>query len=141
MIALLTWPQLWTVGWMLVTGIATRFAQNLVRGYTVVSMTKAADTDSWWQCQNSLSPLSTGYSAFCKASAVGSSRPFAVQLAVHAWKELPWCGPFSCDVESGAADVVASLAAICLFTAASLLLIREFAAIRTKKRRPKKLAL
>jgi hypothetical protein len=140
--SLLSWSQIWTLGAMLTTAIMSRFASNLVRLYAAVSLTKAADADSWWKCQSGvLSPMSTGYSSFCKASAVGSTRPFAVQLAIHAWKDLPWCGPFACDAESGAADIVASLAAICIFTAMALLLIREFAALRTKKRRPKKLVL
>jgi hypothetical protein len=139
--AYLSWSQIWTLGAMLTTAIMSRFASNLVRLYTAVSLAKAADADSWWKCQTGvLSPMSSGYSSFCKASAVGSTRPFLVQLVIHAWKDLPWCGPFACDVESGAADIVASLAAICIFTAIALLLIREFAAFRTKKkRRPKKL--
>jgi hypothetical protein len=134
----LSWSQLWTLGGVLASALATRFAQNMARGYSAVSLTKAADADSWWKCQTgSLSPMSTGYSAFCKASAVGSSRPFLVQLTVHAWKELPWCGPFTCDVESGAADIIASLAAACVMVVALMLLLRELAACRTrKKRRP-----
>jgi hypothetical protein len=132
----LSWSQLWAAGGIIISALASKFVQNLVRGYSVVSLTKAADADSWWKCQSgSLSPMSTGYSAFCKTSAVGSSRPLAMQLVIHAWKELPWCGPFTCDVESGAADLIASIAAICVALVILMFLILEFVAFRTKKMR------
>jgi hypothetical protein len=113
-----------------------QFAKNIVYGYDVVALTKAADLDAWLKCQSGfLSPMSTGYTAFCLASALGGTRSFVFQLVIHAWKKLPWCGPFTCDVESGLNDMIASLAAGVIFIVVFMQLILEITKRRLKKRR------
>ena len=127
---------IWIAPTTLLTAIASKYVQNLVAGYSLVRLRQAADLEAMLGCQTSLSYMATGYRAFCETSAVGASRPFAAQLALHAWNELPWCGPFKCDAESGIQSLVSSLAALLILTYITLQLVKQVVVRRKRRKSP-----